>query len=52
MLTVYDICEEEWAEWYQLTPIERWQESEQDLDRLYWLPLKHELENLHHHSSR
>src|SRR5690349_15104679 len=23
-----DICEPEWAEWYRLTPAQRWQESE------------------------
>ena len=23
-----DICENEWADWYRLTPAERWQESE------------------------
>jgi hypothetical protein len=27
-----DICEAEWAEWYRLTPAERWAESEHELD--------------------
>jgi len=34
--------EDEWLEWYRLTPLERWRES------AYWLPLKAELERLRH----
>lgn len=28
MIRAEDICEAEWAEWYRLTPAERWAESE------------------------
>lgn len=23
-----DLCEDEWLEWYQMTPLQRWQESQ------------------------
>lgn len=28
MIPVEDVCEDEWAEWYALTPQERWQRSQ------------------------
>jgi hypothetical protein len=28
MLSLEDICEGEWVDWYKLTPLERWHESE------------------------
>lgn len=27
MIAIEDICEPEWADWYRLTPRERWEES-------------------------
>jgi phage baseplate assembly protein gpV len=39
MTTWTDEIEEEWLEWYRLTP---WP------DRQYWLPLRRELETLRH----
>lgn len=28
MIDIEDICDPEWAEWYRMTPAERWAESE------------------------
>ncbi|MEI6669259.1 MAG: hypothetical protein WCP29_13985 [Acidobacteriota bacterium] len=28
MVTPEEICDEEWAEWYRLTPQERWEQSQ------------------------
>ena len=28
MVDIDDICEPEWAQWYQMTPQQRWQESQ------------------------
>lgn len=28
MIDPEDLCEPEWAEWYRLTPLERWEESQ------------------------
>jgi hypothetical protein len=42
-----EIVSGEWAEWYRLTPLERWRESEkiwEHDDQAYWRPLKAELE--------
>jgi hypothetical protein len=68
-----EIVAGEWADWYRLTPLERWHESQklraqflamggsldpepdtespfynERQDRLYWQPLKAELEKLRH----
>ncbi len=29
MLLPEDLCGEEWAEWYKLSPLERWEKSQQ-----------------------
>ena len=31
MISPTDICSEEWAEWYSLTPQERWRETETEV---------------------
>ena len=28
MIDICDICDPEWAEWYRMTPQQRWRESE------------------------
>ena len=28
MIDINEICEPEWAEWYQMTPQQRWEESQ------------------------
>jgi hypothetical protein len=28
MIDIEDVCEPEWVEWYQMTPQQRWEESE------------------------
>jgi hypothetical protein len=28
MIDIHEICDPEWAEWYLLTPAERWRETE------------------------
>ena len=28
VIDIHDICDDEWAEWYRMTPAERWAESE------------------------
>jgi len=37
MISLEDICEGEWVDWYKLTPLERWHES--DKLRTYYLSL-------------
>jgi hypothetical protein len=42
MLSLEDICEGEWVDWYKLTPLERWYESEKIF--AYYLSLGGSLE--------
>jgi hypothetical protein len=27
MIDIHDVCDPEWAEWYMMSPLERWEES-------------------------